>query len=99
MRKGKEEEREEEAMENVGRVPARHCHFHRLAAFLPPVPCCYLLPFVRKASGAMKICCSLFEAHGRLDVSLVRCIEINIKVRETIIDFTESFNHLLEINI
>lgn len=41
------------------------------AAFLPPVPCCYLLPFVRKASGAMKICCSLFETYGRLDVSLL----------------------------
>jgi len=23
----------DEAVENVGRVPARHCHFHRLAAF------------------------------------------------------------------
>lgn len=25
--------RQEKAVENVGRVPARHCHFHRIAAF------------------------------------------------------------------
>lgn len=101
MRRGKEE-REEEAMENVGRVPARHCHFHRLAAF----PQLFYLLFLvaisflsRKASGAMKICCSLFETYGRLDVPLVRYIERNMGSCETIIDLTESFNRLLKINI
>lgn len=29
----REKEREGDTMENVGRVPARHCHFHRLAVF------------------------------------------------------------------
>lgn len=38
------------------------------AAFLPPVPCSFFLPFVRKASGAMKIRCSLFETYVRLNI-------------------------------
>lgn len=40
------------------------------AAFLPPLPCCYLLPFRAKssASGAMKIRCSLFETYVRLNM-------------------------------
>lgn len=49
----------EKAVENVGRVPARHCHFHRLAAFprlflllSPAVPCRRLPPIAaRKAGG------------------------------------------------
>lgn len=65
----------EEAVENVGRVPARHCHFHRLAAF-PRLSSTYP-PFLaavsyhpREKPTAMKIRCSLFAAKRTSDIRL-----------------------------
>ena len=74
---GSRKVRQEKAVENVGRVPARHCHFHRIAAFprlFLLLSCLFLAATPRRAvsfhyrakspllSAAMKIRCSLFAA-------------------------------------
>lgn len=77
---------QEKAVENVGRVPARHCHFHRLAAF----PRLFLLLSRRSLPSSPSIAAR--EASGnentllfihrkayaapvvRLDVSVVRYV-------------------------